>query len=72
MDVALIHSGSRGPGETVPGDCVDEYHGGNVAADSFAADKYFCAHDFAMHRAHANRTLIAQRFVAVPGAEGEC
>jgi release factor H-coupled RctB family protein len=70
--VALVHSGSRGLGETVLRDYVDEHHGNGVAADSFAAQEYLRGHDVAVRWARANRTLLAQRFVAALGAEAEC
>lgn len=70
--VALVHSGSRGLGETVLRTHVDEHFGNGVEADSFAAEEYLRGHDFAVRWAKANRELIARRFVATLGAEGEC
>ena len=70
--VVLVHSGSRGLGESVLRDYVDEHRGKGVPADSFVAEKYFRGHDFAVRWARANRVLIARRFVAVLGAEAEC
>jgi release factor H-coupled RctB family protein len=70
--VALVHSGSRGLGETVLRDHVDVHHGTGVPADSLAARDYLSGHDFAVRWARANRALIAQRFVAALGAEAEC
>jgi release factor H-coupled RctB family protein len=69
--VILVHSGSRGLGEAVLRDYVDEHHGNGVATDSFAAQEYLRGHDFAVRWARANRALIAQRFVAALGAEAE-
>jgi release factor H-coupled RctB family protein len=68
----LVHSGSRGLGEAVLRDYVDEHHGNGVSADSVVAVEYLRGHDFAVHWAQANRALIAQRFVATLGAEAEC
>jgi release factor H-coupled RctB family protein len=51
---------------------VNEHHGKGVPADSPAAREYLRSHDFAVRWARANRALIAQRFVAVLGAEAEC
>jgi release factor H-coupled RctB family protein len=70
--VMLVHSGSRGLGEAVLRDYVDEHHGNGVSADSVVAVEYLRGHDFAVHWAQANRALIAQRFVATLGAEAEC
>ena len=69
--VVLVHSGSRGLGETVLRDYVIEHHGEGVTANSFAAQNYLRGHDFAVRWARANRALIAQRFVAGLGAEAE-
>jgi len=70
--VALVHSGSRGLGETVLRDHVDVYRGAGVSADSLAAQEYLRGHDLAVRWAKANRALIAQRFVSTLGAEAEC
>jgi release factor H-coupled RctB family protein len=68
----LVHSGSRGLGEAVLRDYVDEHRAKAVPAGSFAAAEYFRGHDLAVRWARANRTLIAQRFVAALGADAEC
>jgi release factor H-coupled RctB family protein len=70
--VVLIHSGSRGLGETVLREHVDTHHGNGAPADSFAAQEYLRGHDFAVRWARANRALIARRFVEQFGAEAEC
>jgi release factor H-coupled RctB family protein len=70
--VLLIHSGSRGLGEAVLREHVDEHRADGVPADSVAAQDYLRGHDFAVRWAQANRELIAQRFVAALGAEAEC
>lgn len=69
--VVLIHSGSRGLGETVLREHVDVHHGNGVPADSFAAQEYLRGHDLAVRWARANRALIARRFVEQLGAEAE-
>src|SRR5439155_6528891 len=69
--VVLAHSGSRGLGESILRAHVDQHLGKGVEAESFAAQEYLCAHDFAVRWAKANRELIARRFVAVLGAEAE-
>jgi len=70
--VVLVHSGSRGLGESILRAHVDQYFGEGVEADSFAAADYLRGHDFAVRWAKANRELIARRFVAALGAEAEC
>jgi release factor H-coupled RctB family protein len=70
--VALVHSGSRGLGESVLRDHVKEHRGDGVSAESFAAQDYLRGHDLAVRWAHANRLLIAQRFLATLGGEAEC
>src|ERR1022692_367229 len=70
--VVLVHSGSRGLGESTLRDHVDQQFGNGVEADSFAAEEYLRGHDFAVRWAKANRELIARRFAAMLGAEAEC
>ena len=70
--IVLVHGGSRGLGEAVLRDYVDEHRGNGVPADSFAAKEYLRDHDSAVRWARANRELIARRFVAAIGAEAEC
>lgn len=69
--VLLVHSGSRGLGETILRAHVDEHRGEGVTADSPAAQEYLRGHDFAARWAQANRELIAQRFASTLGAETE-
>jgi len=67
--VVLVHSGSRGLGETILRAHVQEHSGHGVEAGSFAAGEYLRGHDFAVRWAAANRELIARRFTATIGAE---
>jgi release factor H-coupled RctB family protein len=67
----LVHSGSRGLGQTVLRSHVDEHAGRPVEADSFAGAEYLHGHDHAVCWAAANRRLIARRFVEAIGAEAE-
>ena len=69
--VVLVHSGSRGLGDPMLRDYVDEHHGAGAPVESDAAENYLSGHDFAVCWAEANRALIAQRFLAALGAEGE-
>lgn len=67
--VILVHSGSRGLGESILRTHVDQHAGKGVEADSFAAKVYLDNHDFAVRWAKANRELIARRFASALGAE---
>jgi release factor H-coupled RctB family protein len=70
--VVLVHSGSRGLGESVLRVYVDEHQANGSDAESFAAATYLKDHDIAVRWAKANRALIARRFVDAIGAEAEC
>jgi release factor H-coupled RctB family protein len=69
--VVLVHSGSRGLGESILRAHVEQHFGDGVEAESFAAEAYLRDHDVAVRWAKANRELIARRFVATLGAEAE-
>ena len=69
--VVLVHSGSRGLGETFLRNYVDEHRGNGASAESAEAGDYLRGHDFAVRWAKANRALIAHRFVAALGTEAE-
>jgi release factor H-coupled RctB family protein len=69
--VLLIHSGSRGLGETILRAHVDEHRANGVSTDSAAAEEYLRGHDYAVRWAKANRELIAQRFAAKLGATAQ-
>ncbi len=69
--VVLVHSGSRGLGESIRRAYMDRHFANGMAAESFAAEEYLRGHDFAMRWAKANRALITRRFVAKIGAEAE-
>jgi release factor H-coupled RctB family protein len=67
--VVLVHSGSRGLGETVLQDYVAENHAGGLEAESFAAAAYLRGHDRAVRWAKVSRKLLSQRFAQALGAE---
>jgi release factor H-coupled RctB family protein len=69
--VVLVHSGSRGFGESVLRDYVAEHQASGSAAESFAAAAYLQGHDLAVRWAKVNRKLLAERFAQAFGAEGE-
>jgi release factor H-coupled RctB family protein len=70
--VVLVHSGSRGLGESILRSYVEEHQARGSDAESFAAATYLRDHDQALRWAKANRTLIARRFVEGLGAQAEC
>ncbi len=70
--VVVVHSGSRGLGESILRAHVDQHLGDGVEVESFSAEAYLRDHDVAVRWAKANRELIARRFVATLGAEAEC
>ena len=70
--VILVHSGSRGLGESILRAHVNEYRTSGVAGESFAGEEYLNGHNYAVRWAKANRTLIARRFASKLGAEAEC
>src|ERR1043166_3005591 len=45
--IVLVHSGSRGLGESILRTHVDQHFGEGIEADSFAAGEYLRGHDFA-------------------------
>ncbi len=69
--VVLVHSGSRGLGESILRDHVDQHGTSGIDAESLGAEEYLRGHDFAVRWAKANRELIARRFVKTIGAEAE-
>lgn len=69
--VGLVHSGSRGLGDSILRAYIDEHRSAGVLASSEAAAEYLRGHDLALRWAKAHRALIAERFLAALGAEGE-
>jgi release factor H-coupled RctB family protein len=67
--VVLVHSGSRGLGESVLRDYVAEHQANGSDAESFAAAAYLQGHDMAVRWAKVNRKLLAERFAQALGAE---
>jgi release factor H-coupled RctB family protein len=69
--IVLVHSGSRGLGQSILREYVNQQFGAGLEAESFAAAAYLQGHDLAVRWAEANRELLARRFVAALGAEAE-
>jgi release factor H-coupled RctB family protein len=67
--VVLVHSGSRGLGESVLRDYVAEHQASGSDAESLAAAAYLQRHDLALRWARVNRRLLAGRFAQELGAE---
>ena len=65
----LVHSGSRGLGESILRAHVAEH--GADGIEETSASEYLVAHDHAVRWAKANRQLLAERFVAALGADAE-
>lgn len=70
--VALVHSGSRGLGDSILRAWVAEHRASGAEAASPTAENYLRGHDCAVRWAKANRALIARRFVESLGTEAEC
>ncbi len=67
--VLLVHSGSRGLGESILRAHVDAYAAGGLDVGTPAADEYLRRHDHAVAWARVNRSVIAGRFAEALGAE---
>ncbi|MBK9756574.1 MAG: RNA ligase RtcB family protein [Nannocystis sp.] len=65
----LVHSGSRGLGESILRAHVDAFAAAGLKDDSPAAAEYMARHDHAVAWARVNRAVIAGRFAAAIGAE---
>ena len=70
--VVLVHSGSRGLGESILRAYAQEHQANGSDAESFGAAAYLRDHDLAVRWAETNRALIARRFVQALGTEAEC
>lgn len=68
----LVHSGSRGLGESILRRHVDRFKGGslNAATDDFS--DYINRHDQAVRWGEVNRSVIAQRFLGALGLSAKC
>ncbi len=67
----LVHSGSRGLGHDILTQHIEHFgHEGLNCAD-VAAERYMADHDRALQWAHANRALIAHRFLSTLRSDSE-
>lgn len=67
----LVHSGSRGLGQHILGKHIEQYRNSGLEEGSAAAEAYLEQHNHALQWARLNRAIIADRFLALLGAEGE-
>jgi len=67
----LIHSGSRGLGESILRRHVDKHKGGGLIRGSAEFDDYIARHDQAVNWAVLNRRIIAKRFTRSLGLEAD-
>src|SRR5208283_3989320 len=64
-------SGSRGLGESILRNYVDEHQASGSDTEFFAAAAYLQGHDLAVRWAKVNRGLLAERFVQQLGAKAD-
>jgi release factor H-coupled RctB family protein len=69
--IVLVHSGSRGLGESNLREFIEGNGTAGCDADDFAGAAYLRDHDLAVRWAETNRALIARRFAEALGAEAE-
>ncbi len=67
--VLLVHSGSRGIGDSLLRSHTELYGACGIEEDSEDALKYIKGHDHAIKWAESNRSLIAHRFLSSLGAD---
>ncbi len=67
----LVHSGSRGLGESILRRHTDRFAAAGLREGSDEADDYLQRHGHAMAWARSNRRLIAHRFMESIGADGD-
>ncbi|WP_440054533.1 RNA ligase RtcB family protein [Pseudoalteromonas sp. T1lg65] len=71
----LVHSGSRGVGQSVLMDHISRFNHDGLAADLDAqseCSQYLARHDEAVRWAELNRFLIAKRFLKAIRSDGQC
>ena len=68
----LVHSGSRGLGQSILVKHVSEFNHDGLATNSEQFKQYIVEHNHAVRWAELNRSLIAKRFLAAIKAQGDC
>ena len=67
----LVHSGSRGLGESILRRHIDKYKGGGLTHGTEDFDAYITRHDRAVNWGILNRAIIARRFCEALGLKAE-
>ncbi|XCN73460.1 MAG: RNA ligase RtcB family protein [Candidatus Electrothrix aestuarii] len=67
----LVHSGSRGLGQHILNQHIEQYRNNGLEVGSEAAAAYLEQHGHALQWARLNRAIIADRFLDMLGTEGE-
>lgn len=67
----LVHSGSRGLGQSILTQHIQQFNHQGIATDTQALNQYLQQHDHAVRWAEVNRILIAQRFLAATRSQGQ-
>ncbi len=68
----LVHSGSRGLGQSILVEHITQYNHNGLNADDMEFANYMKKHDEAVRWAELNRELIATRFIEAIRANGHC
>ena len=68
----LVHSGSRGLGQSVLTEHIAQFNHDGLPADSPQLQRYLAAHDEAVKWAELNREMIAKRFLQAVRESGQC
>lgn len=68
----LVHSGSRGLGQSILVEHISEFNHDGLAESTQVLAAYIDRHDEAVRWAELNRELIALRFLAAIRAKGDC
>jgi release factor H-coupled RctB family protein len=68
----LVHSGSRGLGQSILVEHIQRFNHAGIAQHSPAFVDYMEQHDEAVRWAELNRELIARRFITAVKTEGNC
>ncbi|NMR25060.1 RNA ligase RtcB family protein [Pseudoalteromonas sp. NEC-BIFX-2020_015] len=68
----LVHSGSRGLGQSILVDHIAKYNHDGLCESDLGFNDYMNKHDEAVRFAELNRELIAMRFLEAIRANGEC
>lgn len=68
----LVHSGSRGLGQSILVKHIQQFNHNGLNDHTDAQTQYLTEHDHAVRWAELNREMIARRFLSAIKTEGEC